>query len=76
MQHYVSKEVACPFYSQEDAIRIYHIEGIYKGNRVHISFNSNEKMKRHKERDCNSVCACRECPLYQLLERKWGDDDA
>ena len=74
MQHYVSKEVVCPFYSQEDSIRIYHIEGIYKGNRVHISFNSNEKMKRHRERYCSSLSGCQECAIYKLLEQKYGGE--
>ena len=72
MQHYVSKYVVCPFYSQEDSIRIYHIEGIYKGNRVHISFNCNDKLKLHKNRFCDSVSSYKECPIYKLLAEKYG----
>ena len=74
MQHYVSKEVACPFYSQEDSIRIYHIEGIYKGNRVHISFNGRDRLKLHKKRFCDSLPAYKECPIYKLLNEKYGGD--
>lgn len=74
MQHYVSKYVVCPFYSQEDSIRIYHIEGISKGNRVHISFNGNTKLKQHRERYCESIEGCKECPLYMLLNQKYGGD--
>lgn len=75
MQHYVSKEVACPFYSQEDSIRIYHIEGISKGNRVHISFGARDRLKLHKKLYCNSVTDHQRCPIYKLLAEKYGGDE-
>ncbi len=75
MHYYSSKEVVCPFYSMEDHIRIYHIEGIYKGNRVHIAFTGKDKLKLHRKRFCDSLANYKQCPIYKLLAEKYGGDE-
>jgi hypothetical protein len=75
MHYYCSKEVVCPFYSMQDHIRIYHIEGIYKGNRVHISFTSKDKLRLHRDRFCDNINNYKACPIYKLLAEKYGGDE-
>lgn len=76
MQYYVSTEVICPFYAKEDAAgRLYHTEGISKGNRVNLSFNSARKLHRHEELYCRSMEHYTECPIYKLLNQKYGCGD-
>ena len=74
MHYYCSKEVVCPFYSMQDQIRIYHIEGIYKGNRVHIAFTGKDKLRLHRDRFCDSLDNYKACPIYKLLAEKYGGD--
>ena len=74
MYRYSSKYVVCPFYSMEYPINIYHIEGIYKGNKVHISFANKDKRNLQKKRFCESLENYKQCPIYKLLAEKYGGD--
>ena len=73
MQHYISKEVVCPFYAQETDIAILHNEGVSKGNRVHLSFGGKSTLIKHRDLYCKSIKRYSVCPIYKMLSEKYGD---
>ena len=70
MQHYVSKEVVCPFYKQEEATKIF-CEGFCKTTSLQTSFTRNEHLITHKERHCNSFKGYPLCPLYSIINKQY-----
>lgn len=72
MQNYLDKNTVCPFYSQQDNLKI-HCEGYSKGNRIQISFENKYLMKEHKKRFCNNIKCYRQCPLYPIIEKQYKD---
>ena len=74
MQNYVSKEVVCPFYKQEDATKI-RCEGFSKCCSIQTSFSCRERLILHKGRYCNSMEGYPECPLYPAIYGQYGEDD-
>lgn len=70
MQHYISKEVVCPFYKQEDAAKIF-CEGFCKSCSLQTSFTRRELLQMHKERHCNSFKGYPECPLYSVINKQY-----
>lgn len=70
MQNYVSKEVVCPFYKQEETTKI-RCEGYCKACSLQTSFTSRVLLQIHKERHCNSIEGYRKCPLYSVINRQY-----
>lgn len=78
MKNYMCTEVVCPFYSQEQELKL-HCEGYCKGTRLHICFDRKERKKAHKKLYCNSLNGYKDCPLYPVIleqyQRKEADSD-
>lgn len=74
MQHYVSKSVVCPFYSQESQLRI-HCEGIGFDNRLQLCFNSLSDKRNFKWRYCECLERYTKCPLYKAIYTKYDEED-
>ena len=74
MKHYVSEAVVCPFYIQEQAIKI-HCEGFAKDNNIQVSFRNEEKKNVHRKKFCRSIQCYRECPLYKTIEKQYMEDN-
>jgi hypothetical protein len=77
MRNYMDKSVVCPFYSQEEALKI-HCEGYNIGTRLHLCFDCKERMKAHKARYCNDIKGYQSCPLNPVIMAQYeeeGDDD-
>lgn len=79
MRNYVSKEVVCPFYRQEEldhgqnrATKI-RCEGFCKACSFQISFGRREELINHKERHCNSFEGFPKCPLYPVINKQYED---
>ena len=70
MQNYVSKEVVCPFYKQEEATKI-RCEGYCKTTSLQTSFAKKELLALHKERHCNSFKGYPKCPLYEVICKQY-----
>ena len=70
---YGAKFVKCPFYRNHDANRIV-CEGLYDGNTINLVYESQVKRKQYMDETCNSILGCRDCPIYLLLDQKYGDD--
>lgn len=73
MQHYVAKEVVCPFYHKEEATKIL-CEGFCSTTSLQTSFKQREQLITHKERHCNSFKGYRLCPLYSVINRQYEED--
>lgn len=73
--------VACPYslgvntIYQSKAGAIIRCEGISKGNAIALVFDTQVDLKAHKKTFCYSVKRCRECPIHQMLNRKYGVND-
>lgn len=76
MQNYVSKEVMCPFYKQEELGKgqkptKIRCEGFCKTCSLQISFGRREQLIMHKERYCNSIEGYTECPLFSVINKQY-----
>ena len=77
MKNYMDKAVVCPFYSQEEPLKL-HCEGYASGNRIHLCFDCKERMKNHKKLFCKNIVldGYKHCPLYPVIMQQYeGDDD-
>lgn len=72
MQHYISKEVVCPFYKQEDATKLF-CEGYCKSCSLQTSFTRREQLQLHKERHCNSFKGYPNCPIYPVIAKQYDE---
>lgn len=70
MQHYVAKEVVCPFYHQEDSTRI-RCEGFCSTTSLQTSFKFREQLISHKARHCNDIKGYMKCPLYGVINKQY-----
>lgn len=70
MQNYVSKEVVCPFYKQEEATKI-RCEGFCKITSLQTSFIRREQLIAHKESYCNKMKGYPLCPLYSIINKQY-----
>lgn len=70
MQHYVSKEVVCPFYHKEDGARIF-CEGFCKSCNLQISFRRRDQLITHKDTHCNNFKGYKKCPLYPIINKQY-----
>lgn len=73
MQNYMSKEVVCPFYKQEEATKL-KCEGYCKTTSLQTSFQRREQLITHKERHCNSFKGYPLCPLYSIINRQYEEE--
>lgn len=75
MKNYMDKYVVCPFYSQEERLKL-HCEGHCKGTRLHTCFDCGERMKAYKRKYCYNLKQYQSCPLYEVIEKQYkGDED-
>ena len=73
MKHYVSTEVVCPFYTQEQALRI-HCEGITAGSSIQVSFYKEFLKKLHRRNYCCKTSNYEKCPLYEAIAKQYKED--
>lgn len=73
MKHYCDKYILCPFYKQEDGVRLF-CEGIGKGNSIQLSFENKELLKAHKRRYCYTIAKHMQCPLYPAIYRQYEEE--
>lgn len=69
-----TKFVKCPYYKKHDLHQIV-CEGINNESSTHIVFGAETDTKRHMQKYCNDIGGCRACPMHDLLDRKYGDED-
>lgn len=74
MKNYVDKYVCCPFYSQEEPLKL-HCEGYCKGTRLHIVFDCMERKKSHKKKYCDGLATYKECPFYTVINKQYEEDE-
>lgn len=72
MQHYVDKYAQCPFYSQQDKLKL-HCEGFCRNNSIHLVFNTRTDMDEHKRLYCNNIRNYAKCPLYPVISKQYED---
>ena len=70
MKKYLSPEVVCPFYHQEDAKKLL-CEGFCKDTSLQISFQRREQLILHKEMHCISFEGYPKCPLYSVIYKQY-----
>lgn len=74
MKNYMDKCAVCPFYSQEEPMKL-HCEGYSVGTRFHIIFDCKERKKAHKKKYCNNMDGYADCPLYPAIYEQYREDD-
>lgn len=74
MKHYVSNTVVCPFYTQEQPLKI-HCEGFTKDNSIQVSFPDSFKKDKHMKRHCKNIQCYSSCPIYLANELQYKEDD-
>lgn len=74
MSQYISKYVACPYYSRHDGNRIC-CEGLDPSNTINLVFENKKHQKEYGYTYCNDVKRCRKCKIYQMLDAKYGGAD-
>lgn len=71
MRNYVSKEVTCPFYSQESELTI-HCEGaVPAATSTRTTFGSRRSFMLHKHRFCNEIDRNAHCPIFNAINSKY-----
>ena len=70
---YGAKFVKCPFYRNYDSNRIV-CEGLCEGNTINLVFESQAARKQYMKEVCNNLLECRDCPIYILLNQKYGEE--
>lgn len=73
MKHYVSAEAVCPFYTQEQPLKI-HCEGISQGSSIQVSFADKGKKIRHRKHFCSQHSHYEKCPLYEAIAKQYEED--
>lgn len=73
MQNYVSKEIVCPFYKQEEGLKL-RCEGFSKYCSLQISFVSRQDLKDHENTFCKSIRKYPECPIYPVVYHQYEDN--
>jgi hypothetical protein len=71
LRHYVSKEVECPFYSQEENLAIYCEGAIPGAISTKTIFRSNRDLILHKHNHCNDFLCSNNCPIYRACNAKY-----
>lgn len=73
MSRYVSKYVVCPFYRRNDTNRIC-CEGVDETCTVNVVFECKPAMLDYEKHFCDSMERHKECLLYQMLLKKWEEE--
>lgn len=73
MKRYMSSEVICPYYHNEDGASLY-CEGATDDGTAHSIFRSGECKNRHKERYCLTY-EYGGCPVARAAEEKYREDE-
>lgn len=73
MKHYVSTEAVCPFYTQEQPLKI-HCEGISAGSSIQVSFVNEGKKRIHRKLFCTRTSHYEKCPLYEAIAKQYQED--
>lgn len=68
-KHYSGKNVFCPYYKQEDKLKIY-CEGVAPDTTTHIVFPSKEMLNKWRSENCEKASSS--CALCIGLNAKWG----
>lgn len=72
MQKYLAKEVVCPFYHKEDAMRnLILCEGFCKSCSLQITFSGRISLTFHRERHCANIDGYTKCPLYPIIYQQY-----
>lgn len=71
LRHYVSKEVECPFYSQEELSTIYCEGAIPGAISTKTIFRSNRDLILHKHNFCNNFHCSGNCPISRSCNAKY-----
>lgn len=71
MKHRQDVLVKCPYYKGEEIQKIF-CEGVQDGSKLHLAFDSPQKLKDYK----NSFCkrCYNQCLIAGMLNGKWGYD--
>lgn len=72
MANWQAKFCKCPFFSNYDANRIV-CEGLCEGNTINLVYENQADRRQYMKIRCESIEGCRKCPIYGVLDRKWGD---
>jgi hypothetical protein len=70
---HAAKYVKCPYYHNNDANRIV-CEGLCEGNTINLVYESQADRKQYMKDVCNSILACRDCPIHILLDQKYEEE--
>jgi hypothetical protein len=71
LKHYVSKEVTCPFYTQETPLTIYCEGAVPDATSTKTTFGSRRGLITHKHNFCNMIHSNADCPIYRSINLKY-----
>lgn len=71
MKHRQDVLVKCPYYKGEEQQKLF-CEGVQEGSKLHLTFNSVQKIKDYKNRFCKGCY--NQCLIAMMLNRKWDYD--
>ena len=66
-----AKFVKCPFYRTNTQNKIV-CDGIEAHNTINLVYESQADRARYMHDVCYDLLACRDCPIYILLEERFG----
>ena len=69
--------VVCPYFlglNNKRQREINHIrcEGVSQGNTISLVFSTTKMKAEHKKTHCCSIYGMKTCPIYSMLNRKYG----
>lgn len=70
MKGYISKSVICPFYKQDEGLKI-RCEGFCASCSLQISFGNKETLLLHRKIHCESFDGYLKCPLFPVINRQY-----
>ena len=73
MKYFMSSKAVCPFYKQEQPIKI-HCEGFGWGSTILLRFKDEERKKFYTSKHCYSLENYKKCPIYKAVESCYVED--
>lgn len=74
-----SKIVKCPFYRyhtrRASPISLISCEGLTSSMTISLVFSDLGERKEFMHSYCNSIIGCLACPLFQMLDKQWKDEE-